>query len=330
MPRLALMLSACAVALAALSLTACNQKDDIDTLDSLASDSMPLIATHAFETPAPVISIAFSPNDVASWLGIIATVDAQGQLVTSNIEGRDTHNHGKGPYVSVMGISRIKKPAAFLALTEDGKLRPFIETDADGNFKALPISSDAPPLSSICDSPSGVTDVFTAITKDSKFVRLTLSLDTSAAITAAPLDGKVKSAAQCLSHGEAIYTLIDGKMGLVDGPSIKTGSGVTGMTLVPAMTDAGEDRLILSYENGAPLRVFDAETLKPIGHYTINNGFSIAGLDHAIAISTTSAPFGGSAFNEGLVAIADANDARLVVLSRNYILEAIDTSQTEN
>lgn len=229
-----------------------------------------------------------------------------------------------------MGISRIKEPAAFLALTEDGKLRPFIETDADGNFKALPISSDAPPLSSICATPSGVNDAFTAITKDSKLVRLTLSLDTSAAITAAPLDGKVKSGAKCVSHSETVYTLTDGKLGLVDGPSIKTGSGVTGMTLVPAMTDAAEDRLILSYENGAPLRVFDAESLNAIGNYTIDNGFSIAGLDHAIAISTTSAPFGGSAFNEGLVAIADANEARLVVLSRNYILGAIDTAQTEN
>lgn len=330
MPRFALTLSACAAALAALSLPACNQNDSVERLAAADADSAPLMATHAFDIPAPAISIAFSPNDVASWLGIIATVDAQGRLVTTNIEGRDTRSHGAGPYVSVMGLSRIKQPAAFLALSEDGKLRPFIEADSDGNFKALPVSSDAPPLSSLCDKPGGVTDTFTAITKDGKLVRLSASIDSSAAITATTMDGKAKAGTKCLTHGETTYVLGEEKLDIIGGPSVKTGSGVTGMTVVPAMTSKSADRLVLSYDSGAPLRVFDAETLDPVGNYTIGKGLSIAGLDRAIGVSATTSPFGGSAFNEGLVAISDAASGRLVILSRSYILNAVDDSQIEN
>lgn len=327
MPRFALTLSVCA---AALSLSACAKKEATDGLDATDLDATPLMATHAFDIPAPAISIAFSPNDVASWLGIIATIDAQGRLVTTNIEGRDTRNHGAGPYISVIGLTRIKQPAAFLALSEDGKLRPFIEADSNGNFKALPVSSDAPPLSSLCDDPSGDTDAFTAITKDGNLVRLSASIDSSAAITATALDGNAKAGAKCLTHGDATYILKNEKLEISGGPSVKTGGGVTGMTLVPAMTGDAKDRIVLSYSNGAPLRVFDAQSLKPVGNYTIGKGLSIAGLEGAISISATTAPFGGSAFNEGLVAVSDAASGRLVVLSRSYILGVVDASQSEN
>lgn len=70
MPRLALMLSACATALAALSLTACNQNDDIDALDSSASNSMPLVATHAFDIPPPSSVSPFRPMTSPVGLGL--------------------------------------------------------------------------------------------------------------------------------------------------------------------------------------------------------------------------------------------------------------------
>ena len=299
-----------------------------------AALSRSLIATHAFDVPSPVKQIAFSPNDVASWLGIVALITDDGTLMMTNIEGDaprimnpietggDLRVSGSKPmrtlFTDVVGISRLKAPAVFLALDTEGKLSGFIESDDNRNFKPMPIDGDYPRLASLCDDASGLTERMNAITQDG-FV-ISLKIETSDAITLSPSGEREKAdpMALCAANGADVYISSKGTLERLNGPRIKMET-LTGISALPASPEL----IAVSTKAGAPLTLLDALTLEPRGAYAITSGLSIRGLEAAQALNVTRAPFGGASFNDGLIALSDANEARVVVVSRSYALEAI-------
>ena len=112
---------------------------------------MELRATSDIFAPAPIKQLSFVPNNVASWLGHIIMVDANGDLhrATTNSQVIAVK---QGNYVDVIGLDRPNKAGAFLALTQDKTVHAFIEADNEGNFKSIPVTQAKIPIKSFCQS----------------------------------------------------------------------------------------------------------------------------------------------------------------------------------
>ncbi len=316
MIRNILIISAAATVL----LSACNRATDI----APPSDVKTLSATHAFDTPAPIKQVAFSPNDVASWLGAIAMVTDDGQLLITNIEGKQPKLQSGGPYKDVIGTNRKGKPALFLALTSGGELRPFIEADNEGNFKAIPISTDAGKLSLLCKTEGGdETNELTVITTDGEIVTLNTELSESALIHKDTVLGKAKDVSGCAADGGIQITLSRGNLSVGSEDKVKIGNTAPG----PAINRLnGRVHLFVSRPQSPVLSVYEGSDLTQSIDFNIESGLSIGGLERASGVWATSAPFGGSGFNDGLIAVADADAPRLVILSKSYVERALSNA----
>lgn len=284
--------------------------------ESAQSEARILKATHAFDTSALIKAAAFSPNDVASWLGAVAMVSEDGDLLVTNIEGKRPKALSGGPYSDVIGTTRTGEPALFLALTQAGDIRAFIEADNDGNFKAIPISGNTDKLAVICKRPAGVTDRLDAITADGKVISLSVKLADSAALRKSSQLGAAKNASHCVSSGETVYALSGTKLFKVGSADIKINRDASGLALI----NSGEGNVLaVSHISGAPVTFYNADDLSPAGAFNIGPGLSIAGLSGARGVFATSAPFGGAAFNSGVLAFTDNDEDRIVILSQSYI-----------
>lgn len=284
-----------------------------------------LSATHAFDTSAPIAAMAFSPNDVASWLGAIAMVSEAGQLLITNIEGKSPNVHSDNTYTDVIGTNRKGAPALFLALTDKGELRPFIEADNEGTFKSLPISTDAGAIKILCKTPSGISDRLTAITAGGEIVTYSVAIDSSVIVREVAAVKGGKSAEHCAVSNDTVYTLSGDTLAIVDGVKTKITFGATGL----ALQQSGDvTRPVISRDRSPVLTFHDAGDLSVTEAYDIQSGLSIAGLGRANAISATASAFGGSGFNAGIIAMADTDANRVVILSGSYVAGELDQTQT--
>jgi len=147
---ISLVLAAC------LTLISCQSEPNSSAKASKAIQKtdpadMELRATSDLLAPAPIKQLSFVPNNVASWLGHIIMVDANGDLhrATTNSQVIAVK---QGNYVDVIGLDRPNKAGAFLALTQDKKVHAFIETDNEGNFKSIPVTQAKTSIESFCQS----------------------------------------------------------------------------------------------------------------------------------------------------------------------------------
>ena len=313
-----MMKSVILLSAAALALTACSRAGDAPAAQQ---ESQKLSATHAIDTPAPVTALAFSPNDVASWLGAIAMITDSGQLLITNIEGIKPKPQSGGPFKDVIGANRDGQPALFFALTQTGELRAFVEADDEGNFKALPISSETQNTALLCKSAGGLTDALTVITAGGDIVTLATDIQSSAVLRKAETLGKAENASACVVSGKQVFTLSGNKLSENGGKSVKIDPTAGGL----AIFNAGSQSYLATSKPGNPaLSLYSAGDLTRAGSFDIASGLSIGGLDGgAGGVWATSEAFGGSGFNAGVVALSDNNDSRLVIMSKSYILSEL-------
>jgi len=208
-------------------------------------------ATSELSAPAPIISATFVPNSVASWLSHIIMIDKDGKLYRSTTDSQ-TQLIDSGNYASVIGLARIKQPGVFLAITQSGTLKAFIEADDDGNFKALPISiEDGLRLSEFCGEAQPKDNSVSARDNSGKLLFLKTIISDNASVT------------------------------------LEAGTG-SGNTSCPALTyDTGKSLELIS---GAPHLSADIDgSIKTI---SITNGLSIAGIDTPGFASVTTANMG--------------------------------------
>lgn len=299
---------------AGLALTACSEAENTP---SQTQESQKLSATHAFETPDPVSALAFSPNDVASWLGTLAMITDSGQLLITNIEGKKAKPQSGGPYKDVIGANRKGQPALFFALTESGELRAFIEADDNGNFKALPISSESQNPTILCKPASGFTDALIVITADGEIVTLATEIDASAVLRKSKTLGKAKDANACVVSEGQVLTLSGNTLSNTGGKRITVDAAANGLAIFKS---GAETYLAIARPESPVLSLYAADTLSPAGSFDIVSGLSISGLDAgASGVWATSAAFGGSGFNSGVIALSDSAESRLVIMSNSYI-----------
>ena len=307
-----------------------------------------LFATHAFDVPAPIARIAFTPNDVASWLGVIGMLTTDGHFYTSFVEGDNVNAISLDRHIDIIGLNHPKAPGMFLTLLEGGELRAYIESDDTGGFTALSISAGAPNIVKLCDSAPLAGDKSPAyVITDSGDIKSYMvdSQDGNFTITEAPIAPKATSGpdpielcaastrdvALITQGGDAPLTaLINQTFKDPNAPDYIDYGNKAGLSAIKkagayaqrtAHAGAKESHLDTVFA------VYSAESRARLYNFTIEQGLSISGLSRARAIAATSSPFGGSGFNDGIIALADAEDDRIVILSRSYLIDQVKAAE---
>ena len=344
--------------ISALALSGCGKDDKavaplitqgVTPIAAQDASAIELVATHAFETPAPIANIAFTPNDVASWLGVIGMLSTDGHFYTSSVEGDKVRAISLDKHIDIIGLNRPKAPGMFLTLLEGGSLRAYIESDDNAGFTALPLKGDAQKVLKLCASAeltTGKSPVY-AITAsgDIKSYMVTSDQDnfslTDVPLTAGEAAGKAFSPADLcaastadltpLSRNEAALTAMINQTARNDNTSdFSSFGGSTGLSAVvksDLYTQRGAHHIAVESELNTVFAVYKASQRVRLHNFTIEQGLSISGLNRARAIASTSSPFGGSGFNDGIIALADAEDDRIVIVSRSYLIDQLTAAE---
>lgn len=245
-----------------------------------------LRATSDIETPSPIKAASFVPNSVASWLGHIILLDEKGALHRATTDSARTEVVALGKYADVMGLAREKKTGVFLAITRQGQIKAFVQSDDEGNYMPLAVSQSNHSFKRFCPSTDPMsTRVWADTTKGPGVFSIDIFEDTSLTIN----EAEVQSGETNLCDANNALTLTQD------------------YTLEP---DNESAHLTLSNDE----KDFSVE---------ITNGLSIGGIETAGFVTVTNANM-GSVFNEGVILVADENEGRLVLISLAYALKELE------
>ena len=272
-------------------MTACQSGEDTSktkTSNSAeATADFILRATSDIQTPSPIKAASFVPNSVASWLGHIILLDDKGTLHRATADSTETDIVALGKYVDVIGLSREKKSAVFLALTPQGQIKGFVQTDDEGNFGPLAVSQADESFERFCAAAQPSGSVIWARTTSRKSQKLNVEIfeDSSVSLSKAEIsevDIDPCTANNALSLNEAYR--------------VRPDSDAAGLIL----TSDKEDMTV-----------------------QVTNGLSIGAIKNAGFVTVTSANM-GSVFNEGVMLIAEKDEGRLVLISRAYAIRELE------
>ena len=267
--------------IAALILTACGNPQTKNKAAPTAPADINVRATSDLQAPDTIIGATFVPNSVASWFGHIIMIDEKGRLHRSTTDS-EVRLVDSGKYKSVLGLARIKQAGVFLAITQKGVLKAFIEADDEGNFKGLPISiGDGQRLTAFCDSEVPNTDTILALDKSGKVQSFNINITDNASVN---LDAQ----------------------------------GPTGASDCTAPMFNSEDSLDMMDDSDHMAINMEDKTMT----VSITNGLSISGIKSPSVTTVTTANM-GSVFNNGLVLVAEKGTGRIVLISRDYFIEAL-------
>lgn len=269
-------------------LTACGSPQ-IESADSKSSSAADIIvrATSDLEAPASIVEVTFVPNSVATWLGHIIMIDKNADLYRSTTDSK-VKLIDEGDYKSVFGIARVKQPGVFLAVTKSGSLKAFIESDDDGNFKALPISINPDTrLTKFCQNAVPSQNKLWALNKDGAVKGFNVVVTDNASVALEPLAkdiiGNNKNSTTC-----AALTYDADKSLTLD------------KTTPHLLMSAGEESKTIS----------------------ITNGLSIRGISNPGYVGITTANM-GSVYSGGVILTSEKNSGRIVLIARDYFVGAV-------
>ena len=270
-----------------IGLSAC-QGDDKDSVDSTpeAPTDIILRATSDIQTPSPIKAASFVPNSVASWLGHIILLDDKGTLHRATTDSADTDVVALGKYADVIGLSREKKSGMFLALTPQGQIKAFVQSDDEGNFGPMAVSIGDMSFERFCPSSTPSSDFIWVKTTSKQSQKLSIETFEDTSVTFSEIE---------TSDGEVDPCKANNALSLSKTQTIKP--------------DGASTSLILSSDG-------KTQTV------SITNGLSIGQVNDAGFVTVTTANM-GSVFNEGVLLIAEKNEGRLVLISRAYALKEI-------
>lgn len=269
-------------------LTACGSPQ-IEGADTDAANAANIIvrATSNLEAPTSIVEATFVPNSVATWLGHIIMIDKSGNLHRSTTDSK-VQLIDKGDYKSVFGIARVKQPGVFLAVTKSGKLKAFIEADDAGNFKQLPISIDSETrLSQFCQSSSPSSSRVYAVNTENAVKAYDVVVTENASVALETISNDAKSNDKESTACSALTYDADKSIALD-----KTTPHLT-------VSVGGQDKTV-----------------------SITNGLSIRGLSAPAYVGATTANM-GSVFRDGVILTSDKNSGRIVLIARDYFVDAV-------
>ncbi len=295
MKNFALLLTA---SILTFGLPACSDKTS-ETAAMTETKDLPtidMVATHAIEVDMPVAQLTFVPNSVAPWLGRIILLDDNGKLYSTDIEGRDPKPVGNGKYIDIFGLAREAAPGVFLAINTDNKIEAFIETSDEGDFSPMGFSGETIKARAFCTQKQPAENQISLLTSYGEYMTLDLN------ITDSHLSQEILSA-RSNSRKPSVC-----KFGF---PAIVLGSKDY------AIQKSDLSGLFISYS--PPMKPNQKLPVLESYRANINDGLSVRGLEHVKFIATTQANYGGGAYADGVLALVDKDENRIVFISLSYV-----------
>ncbi len=303
-----------------------------------------LKATTAFETPAPITAASFVPNLIASWFSQIIMVDIDGNLHRAVTSSLKTQPVIKGDYVDVFGFSRRQEAGLFLALTDDGDLEAFIESDDEGNFNRVAISSSAKKLASFCHDSAPLDldeggDILWALGVDGTLAKLKIRVNNDTAVSletigsANPTKNAPKVTDVCAVSGSKNLVLSESSKKILrlydeanqSWTKLEVGTPFLDFTVLglsPTPSFFVLDKPAAKTEDSR-LFYHEGASTHPI---TITNGLSIKGVSLPGFSAVTQAKLGG-ALNSGALLVSDpqSGNGRIVLMSLDYVKRTLNS-----
>ena len=273
---------------AALLIAACQNDGNTPKADKAKPIAdISLRATSDIQTPSPIKAATFVPNSVASWLGHIILLDQKGTLHRATTGSTETEVVALGKYLDVIGLAREKQSGVFLALTPQGQIKGFVQSDNDGNFSPLAVSQGNESFERFCASATPSGSVIWAKTTSKKSFKMNVELFEDTSLTLSKADIAKDETDPCASNNA---------LNVNDDYKIKPSSGGNALILV---------------SDEKPLTV------------ELTNGLSISGITDAGIVTVTTSNM-GSVYSDGVVLVTDEDEGRLVLISRAYILGELE------
>lgn len=301
-----------------LLLTACSGDAPPPTT---ALDDMPVFtirATGDIETPVPMVDASFVPNNVASWASQIILLSDGGDIWRTNSDGERPLLISKGTYRDVHGLTRDNSSGVFLAALPDGRASAFVERDDIGNFKPMTVSQGSFGIKTFCN---GGGEQVGFIDMDGNLQTLTATFNDDISVELAPTafseppaplftcsfdaNGDVFATSE-IKNKLHTYTLTD-----------KTWQSYTGDIKTRNLTWLQVEDIDLGLGLSPDSTAMTLLTENIASRLMIEDGLSIRGLENTSFVAGTDAPM-GSAYNEGIILMGDANTDRIVLLSLDY------------
>ena len=265
---------------------ACQSGEDTTKAVDSAAD-FTLRATSDIRTPSPIKAATFVPNSVASWLGHIILLDNKWTLHRATTDSAETDLVALGKYADIIGLAREKKSGVFLALTQQGQIKAFIQSDNEGNFSPLAVSMDETRFERFCSFSAPNSSTIIAETASGKVHTLEVDIFEDASLTLKGLKTQYG-----MNPCEARNALPLGTR-----HALKPNSKSEHVTISTDKNDIAVE---------------------------ITNGLSIAGIKAPGFVTVTSANM-GSVFNEGALLIAEQDEGRFVLISRAYAIKELES-----
>lgn len=304
----------------ALSLASCTGSDTSNDT-AQAENTLPITATYAFKASSEVKAIAASPNDVASWLGAIAVLGDNGYLRFSDIESVSS-KAVSGNYNQIIGFDRPGAPALFAAVNEAGTWRGFLESSSTFDFSPAAIVG-APGKDAVICAPHGAATTTLKGVSGGALISYSVTISEDGILSLAAADSqsiKIAPVDYCAASPDG-SVLVGTAKGLSrfapDGTAVAKTKSVY-------MSAAFLDESTLIGVSHGKLFEIDAATLDARQQLSIKSGLSILGIENAGRVFVTPSPYGGAAFDDGVVFVTDADAPRVVAISRRFFLAQLN------
>ena len=240
-----------------------------------------VVATSEIALPEIAEKIAYSPNSVAPWLGHIIIQSSDGTLYRTTAQGDAAVTIQGDKSSDIFGLYREKEPGVFLSITEQGSIAAYVEDGPDGQFKPLAVSmNSSPELSAFCTDGDPVQGEAYMVSSNGDIIPFSIgNLDANL------IEMKLSSPTQ--QHKSCPNTILE-----------------------------SNSEFATSIHPAEPQSLLSAGS--ELYRLNIGPGLSVQGLDTASAIASTHLAM-GSTYNDGVIAVGDANSPRLVLLAKPYV-----------
>jgi hypothetical protein len=321
----------------ALLLAACTSNSG-KSVDLSQIPALSINATHAIDLDQSARGLSFVPNNVAPWLGRLILQNTDSSLSSTDIEGRPAQKVSNLDHSDTFGLARENQSGVFLAVNnKNNDLDAFIESDDQGNFTPLSYSGNSLSPNVFCLTGNAAQDSASLLTNDDKIVTLSLTIASGETAKSAPVEQEIEATLSApvnttlcaVTENDTLAYSRDGNKAYLhtaqDGHWKQINVPTSISTMVPLELNETNYLLLLDTEN---VFLFNIGTQKFEYRLVIESGLSIGGLDKTKFITASKYNYGGAAFSEGLVAFGQADEDRIVFVSRSYLADTVKGSNS--
>jgi len=310
-------------------LAACSPSPDEITQEETDTGpaELTVFVTAAFQSAdSESLAVDFIPNPTSPSLGRIISAPSDGGLDVFNTDGELIIEHA-GARLSGLAVAPgfqlrgQELPLVFGAIADSNTIGSFAFVREQNVIFEVPLADLSPVdgVAGLCLLREGVGFVDLVILGDgasAEIWRVMDSGDETLSVTQRGSFALPAPARECVSdNGDILVSALSAGIARVDTDGNVLAQNATVATSLAVNTFDGMQLVLVTNGADASLATFGATDLEPFATVTIEDGLSTPGVDRPGPISVSSANFGYTAYSGGMVAVFDAEDSRVKVIS---------------